>query len=205
MASKIAALILASTVLLTGCGTCPVNVFLPPGTRAINALKNRTAPPAAADFDRGLTLEAMLAPGHDRDRWQPARAGAIEGYVVRVHEAGTESANCFAGSRRDAHVEVAVRPDAAPNQRVIVEITPRMRDWAATRGMDWSTRTLQSRLTGRRARIEGWLLFDAEHARESENTQPGHGANWRATAWELHPVTAILPYPAGRGDKGFIH
>jgi len=192
-------MLLALAVLTAGCGTCPVNIFLPPGTRAINALKNRTALPAAADFDSRITLDAMLAPGNDRDRWQAARAGAIDGYIIRVHEAGTESANCFSGSRRDVHVEVGLRPDAAPNQRLIVEVTPAMRDWAATRGMDWSTSALQSRLIGRRARIEGWLMFDAEHAREAENTRPGHSGNWRATAWELHPVTAILPYPAERG------
>jgi hypothetical protein len=39
--------------------------------------------------------------------------------------------------------------------------------------------------------LEGWLLFDREHAGESENTAPGRAANWRATAWELHPVTKI--------------
>lgn len=32
---------------------------------------------------------------------------------------------------------------------------------------------------------------DRGHADESENTAPGARGNWRATAWELHPVTAI--------------
>jgi hypothetical protein len=38
-------------------------------------------------------------------------------------------------------------------------------------------------------------MFDEEHDRESENTNPGHSENWRATAWELHPVTAIQVVP----------
>ncbi len=180
-------------VLSTGCATCPLNVFLLPGQRAFNALKNRTTLPTPADFDMRVTLEALLSPGADRRRWQQSRAGAIEGYIVRVHDAGPESVHCFSGTRVDAHIEVALRPDAPPNQRVIVEVTPRMRDWARTRGLDWSTVTLRRQLTGRRARIEGWLLFDDEHDEESENTRPGHRGNWRATAWELHPVTAIVP------------
>jgi hypothetical protein len=187
------AVALALAVLSGACATCPLHVFLPPGKRALNTLKNRTTPPTAADVDARLTLEAMLAPGDDRRRWQQTRAGAIEGYIVRVHDAAPESANCFAGSQRDAHIEVALRADAPPNERVIVEVTPPMRHWAARRGIDWSTATLHRQLTGRRARIEGWLLFDAEHDQESENTRPGHPANWRATAWEIHPVTAILP------------
>lgn len=178
-------------LLSAGCGTCGLTALLPPGKRALNALKNRTVLPTAADVDRRLTLEAMLAPGNDRDRWQHSRAAAIEGYIVRVHDAGAESANCWSGTRLDTHLEVALRPDALPHQRVIVEVTPPMRDWARSRGMDWSTAALSAQFTGRRARIEGWLLFDGEHDEESENTRPGHPANWRATAWELHPVTAI--------------
>ncbi len=118
-------------VLSIGCATCPVNVFLLPSKRAVNSLKNRTTLPAAADFDPRVTLDAMLTPGEDRSRWQHSRAGAIEGYIVRVHDAGVESANCLSGTRLDAHIEVALRPDAPPNDRVIVEITPPMREWAA--------------------------------------------------------------------------
>jgi hypothetical protein len=35
------------------------------------------------------------------------------------------------------------------------------------------------------------MLFDTEHVGESENTAPGSPGNWRATAWEIHPVTGI--------------
>lgn len=191
-ARRATTMVLAMTLLSAGCGICPAKVVLPAGKRAFNALKNRQTVPTAADFDGRVTLEAMLAPGDDRARWQHTRAAALEGYVVRVHEAGPESANCFSSSRRDAHIEVARRPDAPPAERVIVEVTPPMRDRAAGRGLDWTTATLHSRLTGRRVRIEGWLLFDHEHEEESENSRPGHPDNWRATAWEIHPVTAIV-------------
>ena len=178
-------------LLSSGCATCLVNVFLTPGKRAHNALKNRTAIPVATDFDSRVSLSAMLAPGDDRERWQQTRAGAIEGYVIRVHDAGAESANCFSPTRLDTHIEIAARVDAAPRERVVVEVTPSMRDEAARQGRDWSTAALQRALTGRRVRVEGWLLFDTEHDEEAENTRPGHQGNWRATAWELHPVTAL--------------
>ena len=180
-------------VLSNGCATCALDVFLSPGKRAVNALKNRTTLPTAADFDPRVSLAAMLKPGDDRDRWQQTMAGAVEGYVVRVHDAGAESANCFSATRLDAHIEVAMSTDAPPHQRLVVEVTPPMRQWARARGDDWSTSTLQRQLTGRRVRFEGWLLFDDEHDEEAENTNPGAAGNWRATAWEIHPVTSIAP------------
>jgi hypothetical protein len=179
----------------SGCATCGFDAFLLPGTRQLNALKNRTALPSETDIDPAVTLKAMLAPGDDRERWSQNRAGAIAGIVVRVHDAGRESANCFSSTRLDAHIEMAEQLDAAPNRRIVVEVTPPMREWAARRGMDWTTATLQRELTGRRVRIEGWLMFDEEHDGEADNTRPGRPANWRATAWELHPVTAIQVVP----------
>jgi hypothetical protein len=44
---------------------------------------------------------------------------------------------------------------------------------------------------GHWVQFEGWLYFDLGHATEAENTAPGNPENWRATAWELHPVTKI--------------
>lgn len=166
-------------------------VLLPAGTRAANRLKNRTALPGPDDIDRAVTLEALLRPGDDTRRWSPTRAAVVTGYVIVVKQAGIESANRFAPGRRDTHIEIGARPDAPPAARVILEVTPPIREWAASRGLDWSTAALQQGLLGRRCRFEGWLFFDAAHAGESENTSPGRRGNWRATAWELHPVTAM--------------
>jgi hypothetical protein len=47
------------------------------------------------------------------------------------------------------------------------------------------------KLLGRWVKVTGWMLFDVEHQSEAENTAPGRPRNWRATAWEVHPVTAI--------------
>jgi hypothetical protein len=159
--------------------------------RALIELKNRTAIPAVTDYDKAVTLESLLRPGDDTGRWSSSRAATIEGYVVSVSAAGVEAANRFLPNKRDVHIELALHRDAPPRQRVIVEVTPAMRDWAERHGLDWSSDALRRDLLGRRSRFEGWLLFDLEHAGESENTNPGDPGNWRATAWEIHPITSI--------------
>ena len=184
-------LVLVIVALIAAYRFCVLEWVLLPDKRAFNAMKNRTARPVPEDFDPAVTLEALIEPGDDRARWSQQRAAAVEGYVIRVIDAGIESANCFSLTRVDAHIELAARPDAPANQRVIAEITPPMRDWARRQSLDWSTSALQRTLTGQRVRIEGWLLFDDEHDEESENTRPGDSRNWRATAWEVHPVTSI--------------
>ena len=43
----------------------------------------------------------------------------------------------------------------------------------------------------REAKLEGWLFYDAEHAKESAHTFKQGSDLWRATAWEIHPVTRV--------------
>lgn len=179
------------SALLPG-GVCPAGgAAVTPGGREFARLKNRAAPPKAADFDGNVSLEALLQPGEDRGRWSESRAGSIEGYVVEVKAGGIEAANCYSYRERDVHIHVAARADASRTEWVVVEVTPRARRYAAESGQDWSAAALRGQLVGRRCRFEGWLLFDREHADESEHTAPGARGNWRATAWELHPVTSI--------------
>ncbi|HZX94233.1 MAG TPA: hypothetical protein VFE90_06930 [Myxococcales bacterium] len=39
--------------------------------------------------------------------------------------------------------------------------------------------------------VTGWLLYDAEHENQSAHTAPSNPSDWRATAWEVHPITDI--------------
>src|SRR5262249_54026591 len=141
------------------------------------------------DFDPNVTLQAMLQPGDDRFRWSNDRAARIDGYLVAVATAKPELSNCLV--RCDTHMDVALTPDAPSSQHVVVEISPFIREWAQRQGWDWSTDALQRTMRGRRVRIEGWLLWDSQHSDDSENTAPGTPENWRATAWEVHPITRI--------------
>jgi hypothetical protein len=196
---KAAGLILLILCLLTAAvsallpeGACPAGgAAVTPGGREFARLKNRVGTPTPQEFDESVSLEALSRPGADRGRWSESRAGGIEGYVVEVVEAGIEAANCYSYRERDVHIHVASRAGAPRTQWVVVEVTPRARLRAAESGRDWSAAALRSELLGRRCRFEGWLLFDREHADESEHTAPGSPGNWRATAWELHPVTSI--------------
>ena len=193
MAGMFAALLLTCGVALLRVGpSCPAAGFgLTPRKRALLRLKNRDAAPSAADFDARVSLAALLAPGDDRARWDERRAAAIEGYVVSVGAGAIEAANCFSLAERDTHIHVAARGGAPGREVVVVEVTPRTRRAAAGRGLDWSQEGLRRALVGRRCRFEGWLLYDREHDEESENTAPNRAANWRATAWEIHPATRI--------------
>lgn len=171
---------------------CPASgLALTPGARERARLKNREALPRPEEFDAGVTLDALLRPGDDRLRWSESRAAVLEGYVVEVKSAGPEAANCFSPAGRDTHIHVAARPDAPARESVVLEVTPRLERWAARQGWDWSEPSLRRDLLGRRCRFEGWLFFDAGHAGEAENTAPGGAGNWRATAWEVHPVTRL--------------
>lgn len=162
-------------------------------TQALNRLKARTTAPTAQDLDPEISLEAMLNEGEDSGRFDATQAAEITGYVVDVMVGGVETANCGAkdAEHRDTHIELALSPDEkAPIQRVIVEITPR---WRAkmTGTEDWSTDALKQALTGKWMTVQGWMLYDTEHASQAENTNPGNAKNWRATVWEIHPITAF--------------
>jgi len=185
-------LLTAAVSALLPAGVCPAGgAAITPGGREFARLKNRSGAPKPQDFDESVSLEALLRPGEDRGRWSESRAGRIEGYVVEVVEGGVEAANCYSYRQRDVHIHVAPRADAPRREWVVVEATPRARRRALEWGWDWRAATLRAELVGRRCRFEGWLLFDREHADESENIAPGSRGNWRATAWELHPVTSI--------------
>jgi hypothetical protein len=171
---------------------CPsIGIALTGRAQYLHRQKNRTALPQAADFDPRVTLDALLQPGDDTQRWSTARAARIQGEVIDVAYARPEATNCFSPCRRDIHILVARRSGVSKREHVVVEVTPNLGDWAATQGLDWSEESLQKQLVGHWCEFEGWLYFDLGHVEQSENYSPGQPDNWRATAWELHPVTKI--------------
>jgi hypothetical protein len=188
----LAASALSVAALFVAGPACPAGgLGVTAAARGAARLKNRETPPRPEDFDARVTLASLVAPGDDRGRWSETRAASVEGYVVEVRRAGAEAANCFSPARRDIHIHLAARPDAGARESVVLEVTPRWAERAAARGLDWSEAALRRELLGRWCRFEGWLYFDAGHAGEAENTAPGAAGNWRATAWEVHPLTRI--------------
>src|SRR6185369_18095575 len=64
---------------------CPsAGIALTPRARRLHRLKNRTALPRAAEFDLNVTLEKLLVPGDDTNRWSTERAARVEGEVIDV-------------------------------------------------------------------------------------------------------------------------
>lgn len=171
---------------------CPTaGIALTSRAASLHRLKNRTAVPQPADFDSRVTLETLLERGDDVSRWSNDRAARIQGHVIDVAYARPEATNCFSPWGRDIHIVLATHKDAAKNEQVVVEVTPKLRAWAAAQGIDWSEETLHKQLVGHWCEFEGWLYLDAGHTAEAENTSPGNRENWRATGWEIHPVTKI--------------
>lgn len=166
--------------------------------RAANEKKNRRTAPASADIDAGVTLSALLQPGPDQTRWSDSRAASVVGFVYNVKRGSKETVNCGSedSAYMDTHIELVADPtNTVGGARVIVEVTPRWRWFMAQQGEDWSTRALKQSLQGQWVRFTGWLFWDLEHPHNASNTHSGNANVWRATAWELHPVTAITICP----------
>ena len=186
------------TAITTTIDDCPIEGLTHnPKLMELNRLKNRTLFPQASDYykyDVDISLAKMLAPGDDRERWNSDMAAEITGYVYDVKIGGVETCNCKAKdpAHRDTHIELVLDPmNGGGADKIIVEVTPRIRNIMAAKGVNWSTKGLRDKILGRRVRVKGWLLFDEEHLMQAENTNPGNERNWRKSCWELHPVTSI--------------
>lgn len=168
--------------------------------KTLNKLKNRYTPPQDNEIDQSITLSAVLGPGDDRTRWSSSSGAEVTGYVLDVKPGGGETCNCGKTdpAHTDAHIELVVNSTDSGTQSMVVEVTPRMRAIMGNRGTDWSTRTLRRQLRGKQVIVRGWMTFDSQHANAAENTNPGGPNNWRATAWEIHPITDIQVVPGPR-------
>jgi hypothetical protein len=166
--------------------------------QSLNVLKRRMTTPESTDVDSKVTLVAMVAPGEDVSRFDTNKAATISGYVADVKVSGVESVNCHTHNPkyRDTHIELTLDPmHYSENKHVIIEVTPQWRQAMAAKGVDWNTSTLRQQLLGRWIKVTGWLLYDEEHTNAAENTNPGGRKNWRATVWEIHPITDIQVLP----------
>jgi hypothetical protein len=187
-----------------------------------NRLKNR--------FNIGDSIEAMTFAGilkirPNKNGKIPAVTNANQsryisfvGYVRSVFPGGTtgESCNCGAKGRitSDAHIEVVLNPLVDENDPdgkgvITVEVTERSRRLAALGlldtniGNDWTTKMLKDQIRGRWVKFTGWLYYDDEHHLESWKIDPTNSKgknNWRATAWEIHPVMGIEVLPGKPAD-----
>ena len=166
--------------------------------QARSVLKNRSTPPVATDVVGTINLAAILVPGGDETRFDNTDGATVIGFVHDVRAGGEETVNCGANTVafKDTHLELTLSgTDTLRSRRFVVEVTPKWRAFVATLGQDWSTTALRNAFEGRCVTVTGWMFFDASHRQNAINTRPNGTQIHRATAWEIHPVTAISEVP----------
>lgn len=159
-----------------------------------NRLKNRWNLPREKDFDSNFSWENILeAPEYPR-KFNQSKAGKLRGYVAYVTKSKMESCNCNYREPEfhDLHINL-VENEADYNDKtrhVVIEITPRLREIMKAQGIDWHFNTLK-KLRHKQIEVEGWLFYDWEHGDKAFLRSGDTLNSWRATCWELHPVTAL--------------
>lgn len=162
-----------------------------------NTLKNRTDFPPDSLTSPSIAFNDLFLNSVISPTFRKYQAVEVEAYVLSVRFTYPESCNCYTknSTYMDTHIElVASLSDWRPQKRIIAEITPRFRAIMKAIGTDWSTETLQKKLTGKKVKVKGWLFYDEDHKTESTNEDPADTKgykNWRGSAWEIHPITSI--------------
>lgn len=160
----------------------------------MNPKKNRYDTPSAPDFNNNLSLSDLIGPNAKQGAFTEGQAIVIEGYVDTVKAGEMESCNCDTKDADflDTHIElVPTKGDHNSHDILIVEVTPRMRMIQHNNGIYWSTDTLKKTLYHHKVRITGWLMYDWAHITENWADAPKGKKNWRASCWEVHPITRI--------------
>jgi hypothetical protein len=131
----------------------------------------------------------------------------VIGYLYYAKQEGAESSNCelTAPDDTDYHIGIGFdksmaaaaatgKPAAADKTTiketaVVVEMTPQYR---ANFAPEWTIDALK-KIIGKQVKVVGQLMADNEHNEPKDNCAfPDHGdACWRASIWELHPVTSF--------------
>ena len=159
-------------------------------TQRDNVLKNRDEP--ATDV-KVLTIDYIRNPVHN-DSFYANMPVEVTGYVVKVvGGAVKESSNCGRSDLRGIHVYIVARwnEEYDPSKYVVVEVTPR---WQKKLGLDDSNfetmlNTFRNQILRKWVKFRGWMFYDSVYIDQSESTNPGKSMNWRATPWEIHPMT----------------
>ncbi len=140
-----------------------------------------------ADF---LALPA-LSERYTASEWEivrtyTQRAVTVEGYIAEVIAVrdGTTYGRPPAEGDFHVHLRATSQPECSPGgprgEQLVTEVTPPFRPpktgWSFEALLDLCRRQV-------RVRISGWLLHDYQHVRDI--------GDWRASAWEIHPVTQI--------------
>ena len=119
-------------------------------------------------------------------RTQTQLSVSLEGYIAEVLRAADGATYGRPPEQGDFHVHLREAkvphcwPAGPQNQQIVTEITPHFQPPRT----GWSYETLRDLCQRQfRVRISGWLLHDYPHLKDV--------GDWRASAWEIHPVMNI--------------
>jgi len=189
-----------------GMGTCPARGE-DGGDYETNTRKNRIDVPSsyhAVSFDAMMALPDNSGASNNRRHWSQAQKDvvvpfegipvSVVGYVNRVKKQfgsgeGGESTNChfFREGFVDIHVALVESFGDGERTALVVEPTPRFYKnrptwiWTKMKALEFSTDPV---------RISGLTLFDPSHR--------GHMGTYRASMWEIHPITKIEVFKNGQ-------
>ena len=154
---------------------------VPAKEAAMNRMKNRDE---VGTIDHSITIQDLIDSPEETDLDQ-TKAVEITGFVADVIE-GTpnETCNCARSDIADIHIDiVAKQADRNNNDKyVIVEISPRFKEELG------DMKSVRNKIVGKWVKFTGWLTYDYKHRSNARNVKKT-GNIWRATAWEVHPVT----------------
>lgn len=159
--------------------------------QALNVLKNRGR---KATSPQQITVAEIRDPEND-DTFTASRKVSVTGFVASVVPGGNkETCNCKRANLRDVHINIVADPSEVGTETkyVIVEFTPRWEKKFNFDDSDYNAmlEAVKTEIEGKWVKFEGYMMNDFVHANQSETTAPGNSSNWRATPWEVHPVTA---------------
>ncbi|HSP63723.1 MAG TPA: hypothetical protein VLQ90_12120 [Pyrinomonadaceae bacterium] len=153
-----------------------------------------------------ITVEAMRDPANNTGKFTPNKQVSITGLVASVDPGGMpETCNCKRPDLRDVHINIVADPSEVGDQSkyVVVEFTPRWEKKFHFNDSNYEVmrKAVEDQIKGKRVKFDGWMLYDFIHANASQSTSPNQpvcpndgqqhpNCNWRATPWEVHPVTA---------------
>jgi hypothetical protein len=146
-----------------------------------NPNKNRFDMPDPSKINQVRVADLVKAT--KSSNYQTGEAVQVSGYVYDVKPGGVESCNC--GTKDQSFIDTDVA------NRMIVEITPRMREIMEKQGIDWSTATLKEKILNHHVTVQGWLFYDEIHEPQAVSTNPSNASDWRGSCWEIHPITAL--------------
>jgi len=154
----------------------------------LNVMKNRSVYPLNKAKD--LSIYNVMDTGDDSNRFTDSQYVSIQAWVIYFKSGGSESCNCQSKDPTQWDIHIGIAPDSAADKKdcMIIEVTPASKKKLGI----FIDKNFGNQIVHHYVRIWGFMFWDDEHKQNSTHTaKPGTRDIFRATGWEIHPVTDI--------------